>query len=415
MSQENGRFPMLEHCCYGFSKKEMFPAEAALFYSALKSKYGKTKFFDGNLIEEEKILNLLEKDIPKKIFYYIYTTNIRKKKEFMKRLSEISKLYLVIMPFFWKEKILREFPFVEDVFYDGEKGEKVDVENVITRYEDFELKKYIGEGSFSVVLSKYCPYQCTYCNARKTGLMERDLNIVKEEIIYLKKRGIKKFRLCGNNLTINKKRFIDTCNMMKELNVEWSGDGRVNHMTKEMYDALENSGGTILFGIESANQKILNKIKKGIALNQIIEVADELNKRKIPFRYTFMFGFPDDNYRTFKEMISLRKKVNALNYQCSLLSAYPGTILFEQMKEMKLVDENQLDFGDFDWAKLPLAPTLYLSKEEIKKLVKKIMVHGVFNKGVIRNILKTRKIKEYPKIFSRGLRLLVRGRRTWKD
>ncbi|MBU0467115.1 MAG: radical SAM protein [Nanoarchaeota archaeon] len=357
--------------------------------------------------------------VPKKILYYIYTPYIRHKSDFMKKLSKISRLYLVIVPFFWKDKILKEFPFVKGVYYDGEKALNINSTNAKINYNEFDLDEYLDlytkcNDAFPVLVSKYCPYGCTYCNARRTGLMDRNLEDVRNEVEYLKSKGAKKIVLCGNNLTINKKRFIEMCKMMKKTGMKWEGDGRVDHMKEEMYNALNESNGTLLFGVESANQNVLDKMQKGVTVEKVIEVADNLNKLNVPFRYTFMFGFPWDSYDSCKEMIDLKRRVGALNYHCNFVNAYPGTPLFEEMKKLKLVDENELDFENFSWANLPLGPTLHLKKEEVEILMKKIMIKGVFNKSVIKNILKTRKITQYPAVVSKGIKLLISGKRTWK-
>ncbi len=413
MGNINNKFSRIEHCCFGLSQKPSFPVEAVLFYFTLKKNKKKARFFDGNLINEEKILKELKKNPPKKIIYYVYTPFIRYKKEFMENLSKFSKLYVVAVPFFWKEKILREFPFVEDVWYDGEKGMKLDSSNTQINYQELDLEPYLN-GSFPVLFSKYCPYQCTFCNARCTGLMERKIDIVEEEIDYLKKKGVRKINICGNNLTINKNKFLKICKIMQKEGLEWTGDGRINHMDKDMYEPLRKSKGVLLFGIESANQKILDKIKKGIKIKDVIKVADNLKKRKIPFRYEFMFGFPWDSKKTFKETVKLKKKVGSLNYHCSILNAFPGTPVFEYMKKYNLIDEEKLGFEDFSWQNLPIAPTLYLSRKQIKKFLKKIMIRGALNKSVVKNIIKTKRINEYPGIFVKAINLLIHGKRSWK-
>ena len=75
---------------------------------------------------------------PKKIIYYVNSAYLRRKENFMMALSEIGELSLVVVPFFWKEKILKDFPFVKDVAYDGEKiMDNIDLSNAKVDYEDF--------------------------------------------------------------------------------------------------------------------------------------------------------------------------------------------------------------------------------------------------------------------------------------
>ncbi len=425
MSKKNGiaivsmegkldRFPRLEHCCDGFEKKPVFHVEIYNFYYALKQQGFNARFFNGSFLEEEEILEKLKKETPEKIIYYVYTPFIRRKTEFMKSLSKISKLYLVAVPFFWRDKILKEFPFVEDVWYDGEKGLGIDVKESMVNYDEIDLTPYLGR-AFPVLISKYCPFGCNYCNARRTGLMERNLENVKKELQYLMNKGFTKFHLNGNMITIKRETYFGVCRMMKELGIkDWSADGRVDQMEDDMYVPLKESGGTLLFGVESANQEILNHVSKGTKISQVIENADKMNKLKIPFRYTFMFGFPWDSHETFKEMLALRDRVRALNYHVLFLMPYPNHPIFHQMKELKIVNEEDYDFEDFESSFVePFAPTLYLSKEELSRLAKILMTRRVFSKSVIYNIVRTRKISEYPAIISRGVELLVSGKRGW--
>ena len=112
MNSGFGKFARLEHCCEGIEEKPVFHVEMYLFYYALKEQGISAEFFNGNFVSEEETLEKLRQNKPGKIIYYVYTPHIRKKEEFMKKLSEISDLYLVITPYFWRDKILKEFPFL---------------------------------------------------------------------------------------------------------------------------------------------------------------------------------------------------------------------------------------------------------------------------------------------------------------
>ena len=88
----------------------------------------------------------------------------------------------------------------------------VDATDTKIDYSQINLEHYAKKSAyFPVLYSKYCPYRCTYCNARKTGLMERDMGIVSDELQYLKKRSVSRVGLRGNNLIINRERFIEIC------------------------------------------------------------------------------------------------------------------------------------------------------------------------------------------------------------
>jgi radical SAM superfamily enzyme YgiQ (UPF0313 family) len=185
-------------------------------------------------------------------------------------------------------------------------------------------------------------------------------------------------------------------------------------MTDDMYLPLKEAGGTLLFGVESANQEILDKVGKGTKIEQVIRNAEKMKSMNIPFRYTYIFGFPWDSYETYQEMLKLRDKAQALNYHVLCLMPFPSHPVFHQFVELGIVKEEDYDYEDFGSSFTePFAPTLYLSKSEISRLIGNLMTRRIFSKSVIKNILKTRKVSEYPVVASRGLKLLVSGRRDW--
>ena len=64
----------------------------------------------------------------------------------------------------------------------------------------------------------------------------------------------------------------NVCQLLKEknLDVAWYSNVRANLLTKEMVEAMRDSGCVgVAFGIESGNQEVLNSIKKSLTLEQV--------------------------------------------------------------------------------------------------------------------------------------------------
>lgn len=101
--------------------------------------------------------------------------------------------------------------------------------NLIDSYEeisDDHMKKYLDR-EFSLYLSQWCKYNCSFCQAEKKKPEKyRDLSLLKDELIYLWKRaeelGLNKLEFYLSNLDIlqTPKEFEDFLNVISEIKNE---------------------------------------------------------------------------------------------------------------------------------------------------------------------------------------------------
>lgn len=106
----------------------------------------------------------------------------------------------------------------------------------------------------------------------------------------------------------------------------------------------------LLFGLESANQKTLDKINKKLKVERIIEDCKLATQAGLFPHITIMFGYPWEDYtealRTLKLGKWLLKKGYAYTMQATLVIPYPGTPLFEECKKLNLL--RTLDWDKYD-------------------------------------------------------------------
>lgn len=390
-----------------------FPTEASVIYSTLKDEGMSVSFYNGNITKEQKIVKALETEKPEEILVYLHTPYIHEKQGFLKAISEHCRhLYAVLIPFFWGEKILEEFSFIEKVTSNENRLLGIHSEDTQIRYEELETERF-SYGSFPIMLTKYCPYGCTFCNVRRTRLLKRRVDIVVDEIKNLyKKYGLTDFYLQDNNVTMGKKRLTRLCDLLRELgfNFAWSSDGRINEIDEETVEMLKKSRCSgLLFGVESANQEILDFIQKDITTEQVSQVAELHHVYGLPFRFSFLFGFPQDSEETYHQMMSMIKKTKPQIAGCNPVAPYPTTPLFEQMKKEGLIKKIELDYLDFGWERLPIAPTRTLSKAHVKKLINRARSRSYLRGIYLKELIKTRSIKDYPRIIRKGLFLIKGG------
>ncbi len=126
----------------------------------------------------------------------------------------------------------------------------------------------------------------------------------------------------------------------------------------------------LLFGLESANQKTLDKINKGLKAEKIIEDCKSAARAGLFPHITIMFGYPWEDYadalRTLRLGRWLLKKGYAYTMQATVVIPYPGTGLFEECKRSDLL--KSLDWNDYDM-KQPVMKTP-MPDEKIMQLVR---------------------------------------------
>jgi radical SAM superfamily enzyme YgiQ (UPF0313 family) len=211
-----------------------------------------------------------------------------------------------------------------------------------------DYKRYFnilsGSGIMTTIMSsRGCPYRCIFCE--RLGKKFRPVspgNVIKE-IEDCLSLGINEIFLHDDTFTIDKKRVMDICSLIKEksLKFKYFLRSRVNTIDEEMIKALKETGcQRISFGVESGVQRILDRIKKGITLEQA-EMAFRLTRKyKITSLADFMIGHPDETIEDIHQTIKFAKKINPDYIQFSITTPYPATDLYREALEKGIIKKD---------------------------------------------------------------------------
>ena len=115
-----------------------------------------------------------------------------------------------------------------------------------------------------------------------------------EELDYIVNEiDIKHIIIMDENLTLNRNRLLSICRKISESNLKftWEGWTHVSTVDEEILQAMKSAGLIRLsFGIESGDQAILDRIKKGITLDQVRSAYRIAEKVGIQTRGSAMLG-----------------------------------------------------------------------------------------------------------------------------
>jgi anaerobic magnesium-protoporphyrin IX monomethyl ester cyclase len=119
--------------------------------------------------------------------------------------------------------------------------------------------------------------------------------------------------------------------------ISWTANARAD-VDFETLKMMKAAGCRLLcVGVESGNQRILNNIKKGLALKRIRRFFKDAKKAGVLVHGCFLVGNKGDNRETLQETLDFAKALNPDTAQFFPLMVYPGTEAYKWAKEENLV------------------------------------------------------------------------------
>jgi radical SAM superfamily enzyme YgiQ (UPF0313 family) len=200
----------------------------------------------------------------------------------------------------------------------------------------------------SVVSSRGCVHGCRFCSCSafcRGRWRARSVDDTLEELHYLASEGYKQFIFIDDCFTLNPKRATEICRRMREekLDFEWFCEGRVDSYFYEMLREIARAGCKIIyFGIESANQRILDYYEKTITPEQTVKAVETARKAGIDLVMgTFIVGAPDETREEIQNTLDFAKKLSIDLPQFNVLGIHPGMDIWDEMKTKGYVDEEK--------------------------------------------------------------------------
>ena len=207
----------------------------------------------------------------------------------------------------------------------------------------------INSRKFTTMLSsRGCPFNCSFCGIRKftrRAWRPRSVENVMTELEYLQSEGYEQFLFADDNFTLNAKRVSKLCRSIKKegMDIEWFCDSRVDHISYDMFRDMVNAGCRCLFfGIESANQRILDYYRKDISPEQSEKAVSKARKAGIDIIVgSFIVGAPDETQREIINTLQFANKLDIDVPDVNILGAQTGTDIWNDLVAKGLLNENE--------------------------------------------------------------------------
>jgi len=195
--------------------------------------------------------------------------------------------------------------------------------------------------SMNILSSRGCAWQCFFCYHDYMGVRYRYRNpqSLFDEIVFLYERYGVKFILMGDDTFItNRKNVMEFCDLMifSGMNkiIRWECGARVNTVDRELLEECKEAGCSLVgYGIESGSQKMLDVLNKKVTVEQCHKAVEMTQEIFGDCEVTFIIGSPGETRETIQETVDFCKRHNLPPHAVFFLTPYPGTPLWQWMRE----------------------------------------------------------------------------------
>lgn len=208
--------------------------------------------------------------------------------------------------------------------------------------DDYRKTKLGGRDITPLMTSRGCPYQCAFCASPHfwgTKVRMRSVEAILEELEEIYNRyHFNAVAFVDDTFNLLPKRVIEICHGIrdKKLDLWWWCLSRIDlllhheEMVKEMVRAGAKS---IFIGIESCDPKTLEELKKGINVENTVQAVEMLKKNGLEIHASYILGGLHETVERIHETIRFAKRLDTNVAQFSILTPYPGTAIYEQVKD----------------------------------------------------------------------------------
>ena len=255
---------------------------------------------------------------------------------------------------------------------------------------------YTRHPGTSVISSRGCVYQCSFCDRSvfKNSFRFNSPEYTFELVKWLKTDfGVKHVMFYDDLFTLNQDRVAKLCRLLREnkLAVPFNCIVRAGHITKELIQELKSSGCWMVnVGIESGDQQILDSYKEGITLESIRQDIEALHNAGIWVKGLFMMGFPGETESSIQKTIEFACSLPLKDANVTAFTPFPGAPVAGNIQEFGSFDSDWKNWSNMDCMKFVFVPKETGSKEELEKYYGEFIrrfYHRQFMKKVYRKML----------------------------
>ncbi len=212
---------------------------------------------------------------------------------------------------------------------------------------ELPLFSYINAPGATMVTSRGCPYQCSYCDRSvfKRSFRFNSADYIYEHMRYLRTRfGVRHINIYDDLFTLQRERIENLCRMLidRPLGLHFNCAVRVGHADNDLLYHLRAAGCLMVsVGIESGDPSLLAMHKPGVYLEEVRTTVKRIQDIGLRVKGLFMMGLPGETEASIKTTSDFVLSLDLDDMNMAKFTPFHGAPIFPSITE----------HGDFreDW------------------------------------------------------------------
>jgi radical SAM superfamily enzyme YgiQ (UPF0313 family) len=233
------------------------------------------------------------------------------------------------------------------------------------------LFSYIHSPGATMVTSRGCPYQCSYCDRSVFQQKYRynSAEYIFEHMKYLRTEfGVRHLNIYDDLFTLNRKRIVKLCDLLKSksLGIQFNCAVRVGHADDELLTLLKRAGCLMVsLGIETGDTNLMEVHKPGVHLDEVRNTVARIQTAGLRAKGLFMMGLPGETAASIQQTSDFVIALGLDDMNMSKFTPFHGAPIWKTIFEDGSLDE--------DWRKMNCLNFVYVpkgidSKETLEQL-----------------------------------------------
>jgi len=194
--------------------------------------------------------------------------------------------------------------------------------------------------------SRGCPWSCSFCDIpvfNEGKWRSRSPQHVVDEFKHLQKLGYGSVYFVDDHFLLQPKRIEAICQGINDngITIQWGCEGRVDSVAQHLFPAMAKAHcRTLMFGIESGSQKILDRVNKEQTIAEIETAVTNAKKAGIEIVHGFfVVGNPDETVEDMNATFDFASRLPLDTFGFNRLCVYRGTPMWQEYVKRGLVDD----------------------------------------------------------------------------
>lgn len=212
------------------------------------------------------------------------------------------------------------------------------------------LFSYIRTPGATMVTSRGCPYQCSYCDRSvfKSGYRYNSAEYIYEHMRYLRNRfGVRHINIYDDLFTLHRKRITELCELLtsRPLGIHFNCAVRVGHADDDLLAMLKAAGCLMVsLGIETGDPELLAIHKPGVYLEGVKDTVRRIQAAGLRAKGLFMMGLPGESAESIRKTSDFVLSLDLDDMNMAKFTPFPGAPVWQTIFDQGEMEE--------DWRKM---------------------------------------------------------------